>query len=609
MKTNFNNQRDRTNEKGAALVMVLLWTFLLLAACLGVLLGAALNTSNVTDAVAEQQAYYAAESGIQSAVNILRRNVVPSPLLDSSKPAGHPNNKIDYYLAIKTDSSNKPGDTSVNPRLSRWLNYNYTPPGASNPDRVAIGDNPYNPLTGSAFSVTVSDPDNPAKILDLTVTGSIGEAGATSKTYEKKGGLLGLQTVGTATIEYIGANTHTTVNSREIDSASNLDLGSFKISTTGEGATVTDTPFEIVVKMTAPASATVRLKGTIKNGIATATSVGDLKIAFEIPIPSLIGVFSIPASQITPNPPNVNNGVTKLVNNSGLGANLGIKIILAPPRRLLIRSVGYGSRGARKIMEAIVRRDNFDGLLPATVTLVGSLTDSVFKSSNNNFQQVSYSGNDPLSNAKSPYIGTVGSSGSSGGLLSGLLGGLINTLNLNSAACPGCSTDGGSPAPVAADETPNFLQSAANLDKTVNELKDTAKSQGRYYSPGSIPPDFGNNSDGTGITFIDGDGILSGSGGGTLVVTGKLTLDRTFDFNGIIFVTGQSGVRRTGNGFGSIQGNLVVAPYKATDLSSGFLPPKYDITGGSVSSILYTANGLLLGSNNYSTIIVGIIEK
>ncbi len=591
------------------MVMVLLMTFLLLAACMGVLLGAAVNTSNVTDAISEQQAYYAAESGIQSAVNVLRRNVAPNPLLDSTKSASHPNNKIDYYRAVKNDSSNKPGDTSANPRLSRWLDYNYTPPGESNPDRVTIGDGTYNPMSGSAFSVTVSNPDNPAKILDLTVTGSVGNAGATSKTYDKKGGFLGLQIVGTTTVEYVAANTHTTVNSREIDSNSNLDLGSFKITATGEGATVTDTPFEITVKMTAPAQATVRLKGTIKSGVVTSVSVGDLKIAFETPIPSLIGVFLIPGTQITPNAPNVNNGVTKLVNNSGLSANSGIKIVLSPPRRLLIRSVGYGPKGARKVMEAIVRRDNFDGLIPAAVTLVGSLTDSVFKSSNNNFQQVSYSGSDPLSNAKSPYIGTVGSMNGSGGLLSGLLSGLTNTLNLSSAACPGCSTDGGSPAPVAADETPDFLKSAANLDKTINELKETAKSQGRYYPTGTTPTDFGNNSDGTGITFIDGDGILSGSGGGTLIVTGKLTLDKTFDFNGTIFVTGQSGVRRTGNGVGSIQGNLVVAPYKATDLNDGFLPPKYDITGGTVSSVLYTANGLLLGSNNYSTIIVGVVEK
>jgi hypothetical protein len=603
-------KKDRKNEQGAAMVMVLLITFLLLAGCMGLLLGAAVNTANVTDATAEQQAYYAAESGIQSAVNVLRRNVAPNPLLDASKSSSHPNNKIDYYSAIQPSTSNKPGDTDANARLSRWLNYNYTPPGATNPDRVSLGQNAYDPLTGSAFSVTVGDPDNPNKILDLTVTGSIGDSSSTSKTFEKKGGFLGLQTVGTATIQYIGTNAYAGISAREIDATAGLDLGSFKITTTGEGATVPDTPFEIVVKMTAPTSATVRLKGTLKSGVVTSTSVGNLKIALETPIPSQIGVFSTPSNPVTPNAPNVNAGLTKLLNNNGFGANLGVKIILAPPRRLLIRSTGYGSRGARKVMEAIVRRDNFDGLVPATVTLVGSLTNSIFKSSSGSSQQVSYSGNDLLSGAKSPYIATIGSSGGSpGGLLSGLLSGLTGALNLTALTCPGCTTDTGSPAAVGDDETPDFLKSAGNLDKTISELKETAKSQGRYFTDGNSPPDFGNNADGTGITFIDGDAILSGSGGGTLVVTGKLTLDKAFDYHGTIFVTGQQGVRRTGSGTGSIEGNLIVAPYKTGDLLAGFLPPKYDITGGAVSTILYNASGLLLGSNNYNTIIVGVVEK
>ena len=48
--------KNRKNEKGAALVMVLLITSLLLVAVIGILLETAVNSSNVTDAVAEQQA-------------------------------------------------------------------------------------------------------------------------------------------------------------------------------------------------------------------------------------------------------------------------------------------------------------------------------------------------------------------------------------------------------------------------------------------------------------------------------------------------------------------------------------------------------------------------
>ena len=86
-------KRDRKNEKGAAIVMALLISFLLLVASAGLLMESSMNTANVTDLTAEQQAYNAAESGIQSAVNVLRGNVVPSPLIDSSKPATDPANK------------------------------------------------------------------------------------------------------------------------------------------------------------------------------------------------------------------------------------------------------------------------------------------------------------------------------------------------------------------------------------------------------------------------------------------------------------------------------------------------------------------------------------
>ncbi len=58
----------RKNERGAALVMVLMISFLLLVAVTALLLEASMNTANVTDATAEEQAYYAAESGIQSVV-------------------------------------------------------------------------------------------------------------------------------------------------------------------------------------------------------------------------------------------------------------------------------------------------------------------------------------------------------------------------------------------------------------------------------------------------------------------------------------------------------------------------------------------------------------
>ena len=109
--------------------------------CFGVLTEAALNTANVTDTIAEQQAHNAAESGIQTAVNVMRGNTVPNPLLDPSKPASHPSNKIDFAKAIKLSTSNSDTDTSVEARLSR-LGVTVT---LSQPKRLIIRSTDYGP--------------------------------------------------------------------------------------------------------------------------------------------------------------------------------------------------------------------------------------------------------------------------------------------------------------------------------------------------------------------------------------------------------------------------------------------------------------------------------
>jgi hypothetical protein len=573
-----NKLKDRKNEQGAALVMVMLISFLLLVVVAGLLLETTMNTANITDAIAEQQAYDAAESGIQSAINVLRGNTAPNPLLDSTKPSSHQNNKIDFAKAIKLTTSNTTGDISTEARLSRWMPYNYTPATATTPDRVALGSAIYAPNNGLAYSVSIRDPDNPQKIIALTTTGSI-DGGGSSKTF-------GISGVNAASITY---NSATTGNVDVSGSEAGINLGSFTITKTGfltgSDVTISDTPFEISVKMTAPLIATVVLRGTIKGGKISKTSVGSVKIDFDSPISNLLGsIITLPVTSIQPNAPNVNGGKT----------DISVTIGLSQPKRLVIRSVGYGPRGSQKVLEAIVQRDVFDGLIPATITLVGNAVGSIFKTGTTISQRATYSGADVLSTGRIPPIGTSGS----GGLLSTVLGSL---------SCLGCLVDG-NPADVS-QELPSWLKSTVEMDKNINDLKSFAQTSGRYFTSGQTPPDFGDSANGTGVTFIDGDANLTGAGGGILVVTGKLNLDSTFDFNGTILVTGAEGVKRVGNGTGNLQGNLVVAPYNAGNLSAGFLPPKYDISGGAVSNILYKASGLLFGSNRLNTVVVGIAEK
>jgi len=137
-------------ERGAALITVLLISTLLLLTGGTLVLVTGLSTRTAIDATAEMQAYYAAESGIQDTLNVLRGNRSPV----TGMPA---NSKINFLKAITPSDSNRNTDNSGLRHLSGWLNYNVNDANG-NPDRVALTAS-YSPLTGLAYSVDVSDPD------------------------------------------------------------------------------------------------------------------------------------------------------------------------------------------------------------------------------------------------------------------------------------------------------------------------------------------------------------------------------------------------------------------------------------------------------------------
>jgi hypothetical protein len=106
------------------------------------------------------QAYYGAEAGLQATLNVLRGGVQPNPLFAANPVGGvAAQNIIDFRKALTRNTSNLAGDpNTADIRLSRWLTYNYTPAGGTYADRVAISPG-YNPFSGVAYSVELSDPD------------------------------------------------------------------------------------------------------------------------------------------------------------------------------------------------------------------------------------------------------------------------------------------------------------------------------------------------------------------------------------------------------------------------------------------------------------------
>ena len=666
----------RKNERGAALVMVLLISFLLLVAITSLLFEASMHTANVTDATSEVQAYYAAESGIQSVVNVLRRNtVLPDNLrLDTSKPATDPANRIDYIRATRrgtsnlTDPSNGPCGSANPPldcqfRLSRWMTYG----NVNNAflDRVILGGNPtaYDERTGTAYAITVEDPDNlggvvrystrvkmpvttEAATCPITVSGSVclKWAGATA--------------ADSATIRYVPAAPSPVDADVSSGIATNINFGKFEISYTGNGADITRrTRFSISVMVTIPFTATKVIRGHIEAGRIGPTST--IWILYDSQNFELLGstislapmpgcgspdcaIYDPSPGDLLPTPDSYYRvgyrikpyaptaaDITATAPIEGLAETRVLGSITAPePIRLVIRSTGFGPHGARKQLEAVIQKNYFNGLgAPSPLTLIGPpctpvglctpppigvdgfAPNFVFNPGTSN--GLEYSGRDVVQRTFLPPIGLTDDRN-------------VETVMEEIQKRPGDPFNGkviGVPSNIA-EELPFWLQSPQNLDITLKQLKATAQASGRYYAPASILPSYGGGNYGdwdnaTGITYIDRDLELADKGGGILVVTGNLTLRGSFDFKGLIIVTGAGGVLRPGGGNGRLEGNMVVAPYDLLALSSCtqsdktkcFLAPRYDISGAGDSDVLYNSNNVNNGLGALTNFVKGVAEK
>jgi hypothetical protein len=628
----------RKNERGAALVLVLLVSSLLIVAVTALLLEASTHTANVTDATSEEQAYYAAESGIQSVVNVLRRNtVLPDALrLDPTKPATDPANQIDYFKAVKLSTSNLPGDTSLVPRLSRWLPYD-----TNFPDRVILSDAAtYTEKNGFAYKVTVENPDNVGDVVTYSSVGYIGTPGLPTVTFV--GAVPG---VDTATITYIPSPSVTVDVSSGI--ANDIDFGRFIISYTGNGAPVTRTRFVINVNFTRPFLTTKVIRGYIEAGnigpLTTAWILYDspvyVVLGSTVSMSPLPGCLAPQCGDYDPNPPDllpppysyyrIGYKITPTAPTApnSLAETRVLASITAPePIRLVIRSTGWGPQGAVKQLESVIQKNYFNGLgAPSPLTLIGPPctpvgaclptippTDPVppaFIFNPGTAAGTVYSGKDVRLRAFLPPIGltndynvnrvhyevTHGPPNAYGGKVFG------EVTNIN-------------------DELPPWLQSPRRLDQALQQLKATAIASGKYYGPGVTPPNsgggrYGDVTTATGITYIDGNLEFSQEGGGILVVTGTLTFKGGFTFNGLIVVTGPGGISRTGGGSGSLQGNMVVAPYNMGGLTcianntTCFLAPRYDISGGGASEIVYNSNNVANGLGAVTNFVKGVAEK
>lgn len=550
----------RSSESGAALVMVLVITILLGTAAISLLSAAGASARNSTDVVSETKAYYAAESGIQAAVNALRNN-------------GPSNGPVNYKLAVNNFTNG--GNLSA---------YGLTYVTCDGTQRVTVDGSCEN-----SYAVVVKDPDNSQSALGFGTAASFRPADVTgsfaaNRTFAS-GVVLGFTPATTALAFDAGNPTRTT------------SLGTFTL--TGVGAMDTATDFRIDYRLALPGTPGWVIIGTV----STAGAVNVLS-----------SKYVVSGSEIEICGNNTSCGTVSSA------SPLSISAVVAPrePSRLLVTSKGFGPNRSNKVLEAIIQKTPLDGAnsvspfsMLGPCAEVGNPTNTaVFDAGTSN--TTTYSG------ASSGGVNAPAFAFNAQCNLTTAEAYIAQYLTPNGQnQAPQVS-----PPPEYFDtgQLPEWQRSPLQMESKIQLYRARAQFLGTYYNPHPGPkitnPGYvaGQTGPNTNVTFCEGDCTVDGDlGGGILVVTGKLDSLGGFGFRGLIIVTGPNGWERKGGGCGEITGNVVISPYTSSNLSSNVftLPPKYEITGGGCSGVSYAnLDDLFEGENSALTnFIQGVAEK
>jgi hypothetical protein len=601
-----SRDRRRHSERGAALIMMLLISMLLLAAGGALIMTTAMTTGTVYDSGPEALAYYAAETGLEDTLNVLRGNKPPN------NPTGAGGvvpdaDKINMRRAVMRATSNAAGDPATNAngtpfplRLSRWLNYD-----PNFPDRVPISPN-YSPLNGTAYSVSLRDPDN-------TTTVGFKVEGRFSNNAP-------VITFGSATLAYTPP---VPTNLPAIPAAS-ASLGTIKASYTPGAPTVVDTVLTLTINQVSPWPATYTLLGRV-TGVIGPVGVKTVAISFN----EATVVFGGTTLQLTSPLLALNASVPPGADTEILG------MMTAPePRRIIVSSVGYGPKGARKHLEMTL--DNFGmGIRPPSPICIRGADDPTqlmtFDLGSSNAKV--YSGID-VSNQQPQAPAVAISLHDWAVALDGIkkdatvtnpeLSILDHTIPASMNPHPNpVPSPWVSPSPVPDNDpltpapgipppavTPDFLRTAdaaRNFLYGVNGnggLRATARGQQRYFTTFTgIAGDYNKG----GLTFVDGDCELDG-GGGLLVVTGNLEITGNDDFRGIILVMGNGSVLRKGGGNGVVRGAWMIARFNRFG-AGNFLAPTFDASGGGNGAFQYDWAAIVDANRSVGLTITGITER
>lgn len=579
----------RRGERGAALISALLISTLLLAAGGSLVVATMMSATNSLDATPEMQAYYASETGLQSALNVLRGNVTANPAL----PAGQ---RIDFRRAVTLTEANDAagGDTANFSRLSRWVQYNF-PAGAglANRDRVIVGNAAtYTPLTGLAYSLRVNDPHD-THIINYSTDGQfIAPAGAT---VSGDGRTLTV-TAGALTVNVAYTPKAASAVTAVPPAASNL--GSLTVTRAGTGTVniPNGTQLRVTINQTAPWSSSVMLNATLDGQLVISAAGTVTTNTLRLSFPNGADTVSDGASYTVTGL----NASNQLALAHPAATTLQATVAAQEPRFLLVRSTGIGPKGARKELQMMVRRSNLDLDPPAALTVAGgnAITLNLGNSAN-----VSYQGA-----AGRPAVAV---SPPNGGYAQGQVNGVNGTCTTNCQVSPPSVGQLGTTVPA-----PGFLQSPDNARAFLANVKAIASGQGRLFTSQATVTGGMGTATSPKITVIDnynGAAVDLGpgyQGNGLLVVTGNMETRGQTSFDGIILVLGRGSMQRNGGGNGEIAGSIIVACFNPNDPDADtWCNPFFDINGGGTANVQFDPLKVAEALKGTGRGVMGIIEN
>ena len=549
--------RNRNSERGAALVTMLLTSILVLGAGGALIATTMMSANNSMTSTAEMQAFYVAESGMQSALNVLRGN---------SAPLVNAGDRMSFRTAVIPAVSNA-GNPGVL-RLAGWLPYN-DPGDPASLVPVSLGT-----VTGG-YRVTVENMDPNSHIVQFETSATIDGSDAATpyqKTFES-----GAKEV---TIRYSGQpSTTLTPDPNNFPLTLDSVLGSFIIerpfNSTQDDVVIPKTGFEITIAQSLPWVATTYLEGTFEGEVDSAGTT--VKVTFD--------KASVRADGTT-YALNLSGGtqVLDLTYTSSPGTTaIPARVTSPDPKRLLLKSYGFGPQGSEKRLELMVNKANLEFESPAGVTFRGADDCSAISFDSGSSGTKMYSGKD-YSGVEPQRPAFAVSECDQGDVDAGIK-------HHDTVEDPEIGILGDDETTPGTVDMPSFLDTADRARAYLNSLKARAESIRRYFTTTTDVPtitiDHSVNS--PMFTFVDGDCTLI-EGSGVLVVTGTLTMQGNPDFKGVILVLGKGELIRNGGGNGDILGGITIAAFGRT--AGPFTAPTFHTNGGGNSNVQYDSAAL-----------------